>query len=106
MTQLSECEASTEAVGHYLLFRAVQLFTLSLSCMSGAGVNDNEIQSHPLSSPLYPSHLILSGTLWVWLPSVWQLPAYCARLLLPWSRRRAIAPWVSTETPLAMRLQD
>lgn len=52
------------------------------------------------------TYLILSGTRWVWLPSLWQLPAYCARLETPWSFRRAIAPWVRTETPLAIRLQD
>lgn len=42
----------------------------------------------------------------MWLPSVWQLPAYCERLEAPWSRRRAMAPWASTDTPLAIRLQD
>lgn len=53
-----------------------------------------------------PPHLILSATLWVWLPSVWQLPAYCDLLEAPWSLLRAMAPWVSTDTPLAIRLRD
>lgn len=99
----SERGSFIKAVCHYLLFHAALLFARSLRCVSQAGVNDIENSKSPSVSA---SHLILSGTLWVWLPSLWQLPAYCDRLVAPWSLRRAIAPWVSTETPLAMRLQD
>lgn len=48
-------------------------------------------------------HLILSGTLWVWLPSVTQFPAKLVPLAPPYSLLSAMAPCVRTETPLAMR---
>lgn len=49
------------------------------------------------------SHLILSGTLWVWFASILQFPAKLVPLAPPYSRRKAMAPWVSTDTPLAIR---
>lgn len=99
----SQSGSLIKTTDHSLLFHTVALFTRSLRCM--LEVNENSL--HLVSSfSLPPSHLILSGTRCVWFPSLWQLPAYCARLAVPWSLRSAMAPWVSTETPLAIRLQD
>lgn len=109
-----ECDPIIKAACHYLPFSTALLFARSLCCVSAAVRMTSKFKvtlppSLPFffrSSSLPPSHLILSSARWVWLPSLWQFPAYCDRLVAPWSLRRAMAPWVSTETPLAMRLQD
>lgn len=112
MTQRSGCGSFIKAACHCLLFHAVHCLLARSAVVFEAGCEWHRNSKSPfvafLFLPLHPppSHLILSGTLWVWLPSLWQFPAYCDRLVAPWSLRRAIAPWVSTETPLAMRLQD
>lgn len=99
----SRFHSMTQLSGFILnVFTSSAVCSLALLCEW----HQNSKSPSSLSSPLSPSHLILSGTLWVWLPSLWQLPAYCERLVAPWSRRRAMAPWVSTETPLAIRLQN
>lgn len=48
-------------------------------------------------------YLIRSGTLCVWLPSVIQFPAKPVPRVFPYSLLSAMAPCVSTDTPLAIR---
>lgn len=49
------------------------------------------------------AYLILSGTLWVWFPSIMQFPAKLVPRAPAYSLRKAIAPCVSTDTPFAIR---